>query len=293
MEMEDLSVIYMSILLIVLFLILIFMIIRTYRAEKLEFIMKKISPQLEQGKKSWFRWNVRDPSVRIYVWVLVGGLFGGAISLFNGGNFLLLASIGAIIPWIAVKQKRYAWEKAYRDDGKVAVQFLQGVISANGSMEDWIEEVIPRLRGPLKMEFQAGFDNLRRGVPITKFLETTYKNCPDSSLSLIFSGLIREQRQAGNLSEFLDGALLDLQNQDRYIRTMANIRKSSGTMLIWIYCFPGFFYLMFQKTVNEILKAHWIANIGLIVGILGYVLLAFWGIHMTKPMINSKPSRSG
>ncbi|MFC5402932.1 type II secretion system F family protein [Cohnella soli] len=278
--------IYAIFALCAVFVILFYQSIRVYRKEKIQAVMEKLVPQSveENGAKGIRQWiNIGDKQTRQTVIIIACAFAAGLMSLVVGGNFIIMGLAGGSIPLIIIKQKQFMFEKQYRSDAQAAIQFLQGIISAGGTLEDWMLEVQPRLSGPLKKEFAHGYENYKRhGVSITKFLESLIKNCPDSGLKLVFAGILREANGSNNLNALLEGTLRDMQNQARFTRVLGQVRKSGSQMLMYIYVFPVFFYFLFSDSVDSTIERHPVAMIVLLVGIAGYSLLGWWGYRVTR-----------
>lgn len=276
---------FVLIILCAVFAVALVLAIQSFRKEKVEAVMVMAVPQVVSGitNKGIRRWvNIDNPVIRNRAIIIVSACIGGTLAVVLGGNFILMAAVGALIPYVILKQIQFVYEQRYRADGKAAIQFLHGIISANGTIEEWMLEVQPRLSGPLKGQFQHGYENYLRGVPVTKFLESLVRNCPDSGLALIFSGILREHRGAGNLKVYVDGAIRDMQNQERFIRVIGQIRKSGSQMLMYVFTFPVIFYALFSESVNSTLDKHPSANIVVLIGLGGYALLVWWGMRITR-----------
>ncbi|MGP3788214.1 type II secretion system F family protein [Paenibacillus sp. 1A_MP2] len=211
-----------------------------------------------------------------------GGIVAGVLAAANGGSFVIAGSIAAFVVWGIYKYQEGSYEIKYRKNGKIAVEYLNGIVSAGGTLEDWVGEVIPKLSGSLRTEFEIGHANYERNIPITKFLERLIKNCPDSSLGLIWSGLLREIRQAGDMKTFVEESLKDLQNQERINRVMGQIRKNGAQMMVWVCVLPGTLYALFSDVLKEILTKHPYTNIVLFALLAGYGFILWWGMRISQ-----------
>ncbi|MFD2328752.1 type II secretion system F family protein [Cohnella sp. GCM10020058] len=279
---------FLLIALCAVFSVLLWLAMKAIRKEKVADVLKLVTPQIgEEVHRQGFRKLINFDNPKERNWTIIVGcaLAGGITALIIGGNTLLMAAAGGLIPYAVIKQSQYVYERRYRADGQAAIQFLHGIVAAGGSLEEWMLEVQPRLNGPLKAQFQHGYENYLRGVPITKFLESLIRNCPDSGLSLIFTGILREQRGAGDLMVFVNGALNDMQNQDRYIRVMAQVRKSGSQMLLYVFSFPIIFYALFNDSVDTTLDKNPVGNMILLIGIAGYLFLGWWGLRISRAKI--------
>ncbi|MGN7308740.1 type II secretion system F family protein, partial [Bacillus subtilis] len=264
--------IFLMILLCCVLLISIFFATRSHKKARRKYYLGMTISKEKSSKESAISqfFTFRNLKFQMYASMAIGSIAGGVFAAFRGGSFLITGCLVAFVIWAIFKYQEGNYEINYRKNGKSAVEYLNAVISAGGTLEDWVEEVIPRINGPLANQFRIGFQNYKNNIPITHFLQSLIKNCPDSSLGLIWSGLLREVRQSGDMRKFVEEALTDLQNQERINRVMARIRKSGGQMMAWVCVLPGTLYALFSDTLKEILVEHPFTNIAMLILLVGY-----------------------
>lgn len=267
-----------------LLLISIFFVVLSWKNAKKDYYRRQVTPSTKtekEGALSKF-FSFRNIKMQMYSVVTTGGVVGGILAALNGGSFVFAGSIIAFLIWGIYRYQEGSYEIKYRKNGKISVEYLSGILSAGGTLEDWVGEVRPKLSGSLAAEFEVGYANYQKNIPITTFLERLIKNCPDSSLGLIWSGLLREIRQAGDMKTFVEEALKDLQNQERINRVMGKIRKNGAQMMAWVCVLPGTLYALFSDVLKEILNKHPYTNIVLFGFLAGYGLILWWGMRISQ-----------
>lgn len=272
-------------LLLVLF---VFLGIRTQKREKIkavENMLQRRRKKRQSRLQSLTDWQIPTlaRTKNMVLLATLPSMIGGAIGLSSINISPVLGAIlGAGIPYLAVTQWRRFYEVRYREDAKRAIQFAGAIFAAGGSVEEWIVEVVPRLEGPLRADFEQGVRNYRQNIPVTKFLESLIQRSPDAYFQYVLAGLLANYRSAGDLKQFVSEVMDDIVNQERFTRVMSEQRKSGQQMLLFVMGFPAFMYLMFKDTVHLTLKQHPGSIFVFIIGIAGLFGFWFWGNRMTR-----------
>lgn len=228
----------------------------------------------------------RNPKYLVWILAVPAGLGGAFIGGFTQNSPMIFGIIGAILPYAVVAIKKQLYMKAYWEDAKQAIQFAAAIFAAGGSLEDWMYEVLPRLSGPLKKEFQLGITNHKRGISITYFLESLAHRSPHAYFQYVVIGLLANYRSSGDQKEFLSQVMDDMANQERYSRIMNSERKRNQNMLLFVIGFPVSMYLLFKDSVEYTLKNHPYTNLVLLVGLVGLIGLVWLGNRLTKSSMN-------
>lgn len=248
--------------------------------------LEAVIPYKINEKQTWLMQllSYKNKDTQMYVAMIVGGVLAGSFALSRGGNFIISGVAVAAVIGAIFKQREYSYEVSYRKNGKKAVEYLKAVVSAGGTLEEWLEEVVPKLSGPLGRQFASGYENYKfNSVPISKLLQSLLDNSPDSSLSLIWAGLLRESKQGGDLQLYVEGALDDLSNQERMNRILGAARKSGGQLLAMTCVLPVTLYFLFSEVLKTVLANHPTANIALLILMGGYGAILWWGLKITAP----------
>jgi len=193
--------------------------------------------------------------------------------------------LGGIAPFIAISTLQNQRMKAYRRDAKSSLEFASAVFGAGGTVQEWVQEVVPRLEGPLHDPFAKAGAQLRQNIPVGRFLERLATKSPDAFFRWAAAGILMNERSAGDLQKFIAEVMDDLQTQERLERMMKQEQKSSNNMLMAMIAFPGLLFLGFHSTINAILARHWEANLVLMIGLGGYVALFLFASKITKPQV--------
>lgn len=190
---------------------------------------------------------------------------------------------GGLLPYLATQLLQGFKARTYRKDVKSALEFAAAVFGAKGSVEEWIHEAIPRLEGPLKLDFQQGsIQNRRDNTPITVFLENLMKKSPDQFFRWALAGILSNYKSSGNQEEFINEVMNELVSQERFERKMNHERQNSMKLMVAILMFPVMLFMLFQDTVEGILKVNITANFVLLLGLIGFVGLFLLAMRLTK-----------
>ena len=260
------------------------------RKEKIEAI-EAMLPLSENKKKLTILQSVRlfgfqNTKNLVLILAIPAGLMGAFVGGLTKNSPVIYGVLGAFLPYIIVSIRQKMFMKAYWEDAKQSIQFAAAIFAAGGSLEDWMYEVLPRLSGPLKKEFQIGVTNHKRGISITYFLESLAQRSPHSYFQYVVIGLLANYRSSGDQKEFLSQVMDDMANQERFTRIMESERKRNQNMLLFVIGFPVSMYLLFKESVDYTLKNHPYTNIVLLVGILGLVGVLWLGNRLTKSSMN-------
>ena len=275
-------IIALSVLLMVLLLVACVEWKKSVREKQLDYVRPKKKKKEETWLTQFFSYKNKD--TQMYLTMILGALASGSYFASRDGNFIVSAAVTAGLIAFVFKQREYSYEISYRKNGKKAIEFLAAVVSAGGTMEEWLEEVVPKLSGPLGRQFTQGYANYKfNNIPVSKFLKTLLESSPDSSLSLIWSGLIREANQGGDLQSYVVAALNDLSNQERMNRILGATRKSGAQLLAMTCILPVTLYYLFSDVLKTVLINHPSSNIVLLILLAGYFGIVWWGIRVTQP----------
>ncbi len=236
-----------------------------------------------QSIRSFAFWNQKSLHLILAIPAALVGAFLGA---FTQNSPMMFGILSALLPYAAMTIRKKMYMKAYWEDAKQSIQFAAAIFAAGGSLEDWMYEVLPRLSGPLRKEFQLGIANHKRGIPITYFLESLAQRSPHSYFQYVMVGLLANYRSAGDQKEFLAQVMDDMANQERFQRIMDGERKRNQNMLLFVIGFPVSMYLLFKDSVDYTLKHHPFTNLVLLAGILGLIGFLWLGNRMTKSSMN-------
>lgn len=256
--------------------------VQSRRKEKIQAIEDMLS--YKDKKNTMFR--IRDSKVVLVLCSIFAAICGVVLGVFTENSSVILGVMGSIIPYLILTIRRKLFMKAYWQDAKQAIQFAAAIFAAGGSLEDWLYEVLPRLSGPLKREFQTGITNHKRGISITHFLETLAQRSPHMYFQYVVVGLLANYRNSGDQKEFLSEVMNDMSNNERFARIMESERKRNQNMLLFVIGFPVSMYLLFQDSVNYTLKNHPSTNLVLLVGVLGLIGILWLANRLTKTSLN-------
>ena len=253
------------------------------KTEKQEEVYASLPVKRERGQHNTPMQEIHFPSLmknnRFIGVCSVVTTIGGTVMMYYSGLVtpILGAVLGGIFPWILISLYKKNYDQNYREDVKQAVQFASAIFAAGGTIEDWVIEVVPRLKGPLQKEFEQGVRNNRQNIPVTKFLENLMKKTSDPYFQYVLGGLLANYRSTSDLKGFIADVIDDMVNQERFSRIMMQQRKSINQMLIFIIAFPGFMYLLFKETIHQTILLHPVSGVMFllfVLGLLGFVVLA-------------------
>ncbi|MGR7947523.1 MULTISPECIES: type II secretion system F family protein [unclassified Paenibacillus] len=190
--------------------------------------------------------------------------------------------VGTLAPWLIVLFLYQHYERSFQKDGRISIEFLHSVLTAGGSVEEWIREVVPQLDGPLRSIFDKANKNWGTAYTTPRLVEELIQKSPDSYLKLVYTGILHEYRNSGDMVKYTEEVMADIINQERFERLMKVQRQSGQSMLLFVGGFPIFMYLLFQPAIKRTLELHPTMNIAMLVGALGYVAFIWYGLHATK-----------
>ncbi|MDQ6422645.1 type II secretion system F family protein [Paenibacillus sp. LHD-117] len=228
---------------------------------------------------------VKERNLVLLLSTPIGVLFALGFHYLLGLAWGIGFVVGTLAPWLIVILLYQNYERSFQKDGRISIEFLHSILTAGGSVEEWIREVGQQLDGPLRPIFEKAVRNWGTAYTTPHLIEELIKKSPDSYLKLVFTGILHEYRNSGDMVKYTEEVMADIINQERFERLMKVQRQSGQSMLLFVGGFPIFMYVLFQPSIQRTLELHPGMNIVMLVGALGYVGFIWYGLHATKSSV--------
>jgi tight adherence protein B len=181
-----------------------------------------------------------DVSMKPAEWILVhAGITIGAglvgLLLSSGGILLtlLMALVGAVVPWVYLGIRKSRRLKAFNAQLADTLQLIAGSLSAGLSLAQSLDTVVREGSDPVAGEFRRALVESRLGVQIEDSLDTIADRMDSEDFRWIVMAIRIQREIGGNLSELLLKVAATMRERE-YLRRQVKTLSAEGKMSAWI-----------------------------------------------------------
>jgi tight adherence protein B len=173
-------------------------------------------------------------------WILVhAGITIGAglvgLLLSSGGILLtlLMALVGAVVPWVYLGIRKSRRLKAFNAQLADTLQLIAGSLSAGLSLAQSLDTVVREGSDPVAAEFRRALVESRLGVQIEDSLDAIADRMDSEDFRWIVMAIRIQREIGGNLSELLLKVAATMRERE-YLRRQVKTLSAEGKMSAWI-----------------------------------------------------------
>jgi tight adherence protein B len=156
-------------------------------------------------KQAGLDWTVERLFLAMTMSAIVGGLVGTVLlkSLPTLTAFLLTGTVGLLVPYLFVMQKRSKRLVQFEEQLPEALDFLARSMRAGHAFSISLEMMSDEMPDPVGMEFRTLFNEQNLGAPIELALKNLTERVPLVDVRFFASAVMMQRQTGGNLSEIL------------------------------------------------------------------------------------------
>jgi tight adherence protein B len=233
-----------------------------------------------------------DVSMKPAEWILAhagitvgAGLVGLLLSSGNTLLTLLMALVGAVVPWLYLGIRKSRRLKAFNAQLADTLQLIAGSLSAGLSLAQSLDTVVREGNEPVAGEFRRALVESRLGVQIEDSLEAIADRMDSEDFRWIVMAIRIQREIGGNLSELLLKVAETMRERD-YLRRQVKTLSAEGKMSAWILggMPPAIFVymLMVNPTYVQPMLTTGLGWAMLAGGVVLMVVGAFWMSRVVK-----------
>lgn len=215
---------------------------------------------------------------------LAGAVFG-ALILPNIIFVLLVAAVGAAVPFVWLRRARRKRQNALNDQLADTLSILASSLRAGYSFLQALDTVAKEIGEPSAHEFQRVVAEIRLGRPIDEALIAMAQRVGSDDLKWAVIAINVQRQVGGNLAEVLD-IVANTVRERGYLRRLVRVLSAEGRLSIAILSALPFLLLLYEAVVNpeyvKLLFTHPLGIVMLIAGAVAMSLGVFWMTRIVR-----------
>jgi len=195
---------------------------------------------------------------------LSGGLIG--ILIFGSGTYtILLAILGAIIPYFVIQHKKKARAAFLNDQIAESLTGMSNSLRAGYSFQQAMDLVSKEGTGPLPTEYRRTLREINLGITTEQALQNLVQRAANDDMELMISAVLIQRQIGGNLAEIFDKIAETIRQRIQLqgeVKTMTAQGRFSGLVLALLPVIlgliislldPGYLGVIFENQIGWIL----------------------------------------
>lgn len=226
---------------------------------------------IQQAALSW--------SVQTYLLLTCGfavALGLGGIIAFGPWVALVLAAVGALLPYLYVRRKRTQRFRRFEEQLPDAVDLVGRALRAGHPLSAGFRMVAEEAGEPVAGEFRQVFEEQRFGLPFEESMSALVDRIPLVDIRILITAVLVQREVGGNLAEILD-KISYIIRQRFTIRRQLRVITAEGRMSMWVLLAlpPGMALIIFTLNPGYILTllrdpiGHWMIGASVVMSVIG------------------------
>ena len=241
---------------------------------------KRFGRQTKKPAPMWVRKLVRRGTI---FWTLFAAGLGAVTAIYVLHMPVAFGIVaGGALPAFAIEIYQERWMVRYEDGVRQAVELGTGIVEAGGTVEEWILQGEREIEGPLQAVFARGAQQVRERLSVADWLRYTADTTPSNYWSYVCNGVLSHLDSGGDLVRFFVEVARELQVREKYRRVMAQQRKEATQLLLAMLVSPAALYLMFRRTLDNLMQAEPFTQVLFAIALVGYVVLFWFARRMAR-----------